>query len=144
MKDKYSDTNKSTSSEALKGTSAVQYAAAEAALVRKTEDTARAGAVAFADFSSTNVSSIFWGIHTLRARGTNAWNFGFPDPVQVFGNSQVSVTITEIDGNGNPFLGAATMQIYNVVPLDDGTITVKFDVNWGELLRVQFNFIIVN
>jgi hypothetical protein len=106
--------------------------------------TARAGANALDQIGSTNVSSIFWGIHTLRAHGTNAWNFGFPDPVQVFANSQVSVTMTELDNNGTPFLGAATMQIFNVVPQADGTITVKFNVDWSDFLTVQFNFIIAN
>jgi len=144
MSEQHASTDKSTPADAYRGTSAVQHAEPDAGLFRKSHDTARAGAIALAEIGSTNVSSIFWGIHNLRAHGTNAWNFGFPDPVQVFANSQVSVTMTEIDNNGTPFLGAATMQIYNVVPQQDGTITVRFNVDWSEQLRVQFNFIIVN
>jgi hypothetical protein len=144
MSRQYTSTEKTTPADAYTGTSAVQYAAPDAALFSKSHKTARADAIALGEINDTNVSSIFWGIHLLSARGTNAWNFGFPDPVQVFANSQVSVTMTEIDNNGTPFLGAATMQIFNVVPQNDGTITVKFNVDWSEMLRVQFNFIIVN
>ena len=144
MSERHTPTKKNTPADAYTGTSAVQYAEPDAALFRKSHNTASADAIALDVIGSSNVSSIFWGIHRLRAHGTNAWNFGFPDPVQVFANSQVSVTMTEIDNNGTPFLGAATMQIFNVVPQDDGTITVKFNVDWSEFLRVQFNFIIVN
>jgi hypothetical protein len=131
-------------STAYTGTSAVQHAEPDEALFRKHDATARAGAIARADIGDTNVVSIYWGMHILSANGTHAWNFGFPNPVQVFANSQVSVTMTEIDNNGTPFLGLATMQVYNVVPQADGTITVKFNVDWDEQLRVLFNFIIVN
>src|ERR1044071_1400203 len=132
MSDKYTSKDNDTA-DAYTGTSAVQHVEPDPALFRKTPKTPKARASAQADIvranahiGSSNVSSIFWAFHILRAHGTNAWNFGFPDPVQVFGNSQVAVTMTEIDNNGTPFLGAATMQIYNVVPQDDGTITVKF------------------
>ncbi len=142
-------TEKKTAADAFTGTSAVQHAEPDAALFHKNHQTAKVGANA-ADapaldaISSTNVSSIFWGMHTLLTHGTNAWNFGFPNPVQVFANSQVSVTMTEVDNNGTPFLGAASMQIFNVVPLQDGTITVRYNVNWDSNLRILFNFIIVN
>ena len=130
-------------SDVYKGTSAVQRAETDPALFRKPQTASNAGALTAA-IGDTNVSSIYWGFHILNARGTNAWNFGFPGPVQVFANSQVSVTMTEVDNNGTPFLGAAAMQVFNVVPQDDGTITVRFNVDWDEMLRVQFNFIIVN
>lgn len=144
MSEQYTSTKKNTPADAHTGTSAVQYAEPDAALFRKSHNTARADAIALAEIGSTNVSSIFWAIRILRARGTIAWNFGFPNPVQVFADSQVSVTMTEIDNNGTPFLGDAKMQVYNVVPQQDGTITVRFNVDWSEQLRVQFNFIIVN
>lgn len=144
MSEQDTSTKKNTPANAYTGTSAVQHAEPDEALFRKSHKTARASAIALDQIASTNVSSIFWSIHTLRAHGTNAWNFGFPDPVQVFADSQVSVTMTELDNNGTPFLGAATMQIFNVVPQADGTITVRFNVDWSDFLTVQFNFIIVN
>lgn len=139
-------TEKKTAADRFTGTSAVQHAEPDAALFRKNHETAREAAhdVAALSINSTNVSSIYWGMHTLLTHGTNAWNFGFPGPVQVFANSQVSVTMTEVDNNGTPFLGAASMQVFNVVPLQDGTITVRYNVNWDSNLRILFNFIIVN
>jgi hypothetical protein len=136
--------NELKSSDAYAGTSAVQHAEADLAFATKGQPKARDHAVVMEAIGSTNVSSIFWGMHVLLARGTVAWNFGFPPPVQVFSNSQVSVTMTEVDNNGTPFLGAATMQVFNVIPQQDGTVTVKYNVNWSESIRVLFNFIIVN
>jgi len=135
---------KNTTADAFKGTSAVQHVEPDEKLFRKTSNTAKAGEIGIADIGSTNATSMFWGMHFIRAHGTQARNFGFPGQVQVFANSQVSVTITEVARNGIPFLGAATMQIFNVVPQDDGTITVKFNVDWSDELDLLFNFIIVN
>jgi hypothetical protein len=131
------------SSDPFAGTSAVQHIKAEAALAKSGAHT-QTGAAAPKAIGSTNVSSMFWAMQVLLARGTNAWNFGFPSPVQVFANSQVSVTMTEVDNNNTPFLGPASMQVFNVVPLADGTINVRFNVGWSESIRVLFNFIIVN
>ncbi|MFE6924501.1 hypothetical protein ACFVAV_25990 [Nocardia sp. NPDC057663] len=91
----------------------------------------------------TNVSSIFWAQKVLRTHGTGAWVFGFPSAT-VWADSQVSVSLTELDVNGIPFLGRATMQVLNVVPHADGTTTVRYHVGWDTNLRVLFNFIIVN
>ncbi|MFD4433994.1 hypothetical protein [Nocardia sp. NPDC058497] len=91
----------------------------------------------------TNVSSIFWAQRVLHTHGTGAWVFGFPN-TQVWADSQVSVTMTELDVDGIPFHGHATMQVRNVVPHADGTMTVRYHVGWDANLRVLFNFIIVN
>ncbi|MET9215633.1 MULTISPECIES: hypothetical protein [unclassified Nocardia] len=91
----------------------------------------------------TNVSSLFWAQKVLRTHGTGAWVFGFPNAT-VLADSQVSVSLTEVDADGTPFLGPATMQVLNVVPHADGTMTVRYHVGWDANLRVLFNFIIVN
>lgn len=52
--------------------------------------------------------------------------------------------MTEIDNQGQPFMGDAFMQVFNVVPHSDGTVTVRFRVDHPHQLRVLFNFIIVN
>ncbi len=144
MSEKYPKPKNTTALPAFAGTSAVQHAEPDAIRTSKDRETTKAAAVALGEFGSTNVSSIYWGMAFLTANGTQAWNIFFGSPVQVFGNSQVSVTITEVDRNGTPFLGAATMQVYNVIPQDDGTITVKFNVDWGSPLQILLNFIIVN
>ncbi len=142
-----STSTKKTSADAFTGTSAVQHAQPDAALLHKNHQTAKVGANA-ADapaldaISNTNVSSIFWSMQSLRTHGSAAWNFPIP-PGRVLWNSQVSVTMTELDNNGTPFLGAASMQVFNVVPMQD-SITVWYNVNWGSDLNVMFNFIIVN
>jgi hypothetical protein len=125
------------------GTSAIQRADPNAAIVVKAQPAGGAIATPQA-IGQSNVSSIFWSIHFANTNGVNAMNFGFPDPVQVFSNSQVSVSMSEVDGNGTPFLALASMQVLNVVPQQDGTITVKYFVDWGSPIRVAFNFIIVN
>lgn len=91
----------------------------------------------------TNVSSIFWARMVLRTHGTGAWVFGFPNAT-VRADSRVSVSLTEIDSSGTPILGNATTQVMNVVPHDDGTMTVRYHVGWNSNIRVLFNFIIVN
>jgi hypothetical protein len=147
MSEQYTSTENNTSVDAFMGTSAIQHTEPDAALLRKSHDTANADGIAPADLSSTNVSSIFWAMQTVRTHGFTARNFGFPG-LQVFQNSQVSVTMTEVDNNGRPFLGPATMQVYNVVPSpmpeNDGTITVRYNVDWSDDLNIRFNFIIVN
>ncbi|MCA2207447.1 MULTISPECIES: hypothetical protein [Nocardia] len=91
----------------------------------------------------TNITSIFWAQQGLLTHGTGAWVFGFPNAT-VRADSQVSVSLTERDNNGTPFLGLATTQVLNVVPHADGTISVRYHVGWSSNIRVLFNFIIVN
>jgi hypothetical protein len=93
---------------------------------------------------TTNITSIFWGMKTIQAQGQFQLNFGFDDPVIVLANSQVSVSITEVNQDDVPFLGSANMGILNVVPQDDGTIPVRGHVDWRSRLRCLLNFIIVN
>ncbi|MFE9789698.1 hypothetical protein ACFYO7_30420 [Nocardia salmonicida] len=91
----------------------------------------------------TNITSIFWAQKILRTHGTGAWVFGFPS-AEVRADSQVSVSLTEIDTDNTPFLGPATIQVLNVVPHADGTMTVRYHVGWNSNIRVLFNFIIAN
>ncbi|KQY32565.1 MULTISPECIES: hypothetical protein [Nocardia] len=91
----------------------------------------------------TNITSIFWAQKILRTHGTGAWVFGFPS-ADVRADSQVSVSLTEIDTDNTPFLGPATTQVMNVVPHADGTMTVRYHVGWNSNIRVLFNFIIAN
>lgn len=93
--------------------------------------------------TETNVTSVFWAQKLLITHGTGAWTFGFPG-VTVRADSQVSVSLTEVDNNNTPVLGLATTQVMNVVPHADGTMTVRYHVGWNSNIRVLFNFIIVN
>jgi hypothetical protein len=93
---------------------------------------------------TTNITSIFWGMQTISAKGEFQANFHFDDSVIVHADSQVSVSITEVNRDDVPFLAEADMVIWNVVPKDDGTISVRGNVDWRSPLRCRLNFIIVN
>jgi hypothetical protein len=112
--------------------------------VGRTADATGAETVEVESISTTNVSSIFWGIKTILAQGQFQLNFFFGSPVIVASNSQVAVSITEVNENDVPFLGNANMGILNVVPQSDGTITVRGHVDHPSRLRCVLNFIIVN
>ncbi len=58
--------------------------------------------------------------------------------------SQVAVSMAELDADGNPFLGDARLAVYNVVPTADGNVIVRFDISWDSPLTVLLNFIILN
>jgi hypothetical protein len=100
-------------------------------------------AAADLSITNTNVTSIFFGEWFNTRRGTFAWNFGFPNAI-VNARSQVAVSITEVTAANVPFLGDAGMSVLNVVPQDDGTVTVRANVAWSSPLKVKLNFIIVN
>ncbi|MGV9315804.1 hypothetical protein ACWDR0_27000 [Streptomyces sp. NPDC003691] len=52
--------------------------------------------------------------------------------------SRVFVSLAEIDPNGDrkPFMGAAPLKVYNVVPKDDHTVHLRIDIDWPEELVV--------
>ncbi|MFE6104837.1 hypothetical protein [Streptomyces laurentii] len=60
--------------------------------------------------------------------------------------SRVFVSLAEIDPNGDrkPFMGAAPLKVYNVVPKDDHTVHLRIDIDWPEELAVVANFFYVN
>jgi len=39
-----------------------------------------------------------------------------------------------------PFQGAATMEIYNIVPRDDNSVAVRIGVHWDSDLNVRLRF----
>lgn len=88
-------------------------------------------------------TSTFWGMHSFRGRGLNSIVFGLPNTI-VNLQSQIAVSVTELDSNGNPFLGNATMTVHNVVPTAEGNVLVRFNIGFDSPLTVQLNFIIVN
>lgn len=60
--------------------------------------------------------------------------------------SKVFVSICEVgivDGQVKPKLGSADMQIYNVVPQDDGTVKVRGLVNFNQPLNVRLSVLVM-
>jgi len=127
-----------TEDPAYAGTSAVQHVEPDSASVTKDDEQPQADARAITD---TNATSIYWGMQSVTTRGFRTLNFSFPGKVKH--DSQVCVSMTELDGNGRPFTGLAAMQVHNVVPFD-GSVNVTHNVGWDSPIRVRFNFIIVN
>lgn len=90
-----------------------------------------------------NVSSIFWSFthHTSAGQGSHITTRSIPGVNRL---SQVAVSITELDVNGNPMIGLAGMAVYNVVPRDSGEVTVHWWVGWNSPLPIRLNYIVVN
>jgi hypothetical protein len=115
------------------------------------EETPGAGAIAEAKegalesraISQTNVSSIFWAFSNRTGRGTPTANIPVAAPIVVNPFSQVSVSICERDSNGNPFIGDAHMSILNVAPRN-GSVDVRYRVDWPNSLSLRLNLVIVN
>jgi hypothetical protein len=66
-------------------------------------------------------------------------------------SSTVLVSITEVDRldpTGKPFIGAATMKIYNVAPGQDphthqGFVDVRGEIDWSSDLNIRLNIFLV-
>jgi len=50
----------------------------------------------------------------------------------------VQASLTEVDGNRNPFVGSAAMSVYNVAPRQGG-VTVRVNVDWPHDLNLRLN-----
>jgi len=80
----------------------------------------------------------------IRGSGVFDVNFSFPSPGIVDRHSFVLANIVEVSQPQGepldfPFQGDATMEIHNIVPKDDGTLSIRFEVDWDSDLncRVQ-------
>jgi hypothetical protein len=55
-------------------------------------------------------------------------------------STAVAVSLTEVSGD-QPFIGDATMKVYNVAPRDGGEVDVRGEIDWDTDLLVRVNFI---
>jgi hypothetical protein len=58
-------------------------------------------------------------------------------------NSVVMASVTEIDSNRSPFLGNATMKVYNVVPRE-GAVDIRGEIDSDDDLNVRVSILIAN
>ncbi|GAA1194600.1 hypothetical protein GCM10009654_59640 [Streptomyces hebeiensis] len=58
-------------------------------------------------------------------------------------NSSVVVSISEIDANGNAFIGAARLAVYNVAPRDGG-YDLWVEISWNSDLRYRITVLVSN
>ena len=106
-----------------------------------------------AEALTTNATSIFWMMRDRNIPGGGPRELTFQpssdSTVIIRDDSQVAVSVTELHPQGFPKLGAATLQVLNVVPRAGtngarGTITVRFHSTFTNLVPGRFNIIIVN
>lgn len=60
-------------------------------------------------------------------------------------SSKVFVSISEIGISGGqvkPFMGAASMQVHNVVPQDDSSVIVRGHIGWESDLQARLSFVV--
>lgn len=85
----------------------------------------------------------FWFIDI---RGNGLFDRVFTWPAGVINrHSTVFANICEISQPQGepldfPFQGSATMQIYNIVPRDDGSVSIRIGVDWDSDLNVRLRF----
>ncbi|MBT2409156.1 hypothetical protein J7I94_01040 [Streptomyces sp. ISL-12] len=65
-------------------------------------------------------------------------------PWNVIGtDSTVVVTASEIDGNGNRFVGAAPFQVSSIAP-GNGVVTFKISIGWDSPLAMRTDVLVFN
>jgi len=68
----------------------------------------------------------------------------------ITGDSHVYASICELKDiqgeNNNPitWVGDANMSVLNIVPQDDGTLTIRVNVDWGSPLFCQLKIIVAS
>jgi hypothetical protein len=71
------------------------------------------------------------------------FTFRFPYP-ECFPGANAHVSLTQVDrgdATGRPFIGAATMKVYNVAP-GDHFIDIRGEIDWPDNIIVKLNVFI--
>ena len=76
--------------------------------------------------------------YDLGIHGTFTLNFSVPG---VTPSSVVMVSMTEINANGQPFVGDATVTVHNVAP-GNGNVRLRGEVDWDSDLSVRVYFLV--
>ncbi|RKT08700.1 hypothetical protein BX285_7064 [Streptomyces sp. 1114.5] len=70
--------------------------------------------------------------------------FNLQIPWNVIGiDSTVVITASEIDANGNRFVGAAAFQVSSIAP-GNGVVTFKINIGWGSPLPMRTDVAVFN
>lgn len=97
-------------------------------------------------FGTGPVSSTFFGFFDFRVHGWVDVTINFPAG-QVNSFSQVSASLTELNvPDGIPFIGNASMLVYNVAPhpSSDRRVITRCFIGWETDLLVRLNLIVAN
>ncbi|GGV10094.1 hypothetical protein AB0I84_50565 [Streptomyces spectabilis] len=60
-----------------------------------------------------------------------------------FKGSTIVASITEVDANGDSFVGSARMTVHNVAPRD-GQYVIWVNIEWPDPLRYRLNVLVSN
>ncbi|MGA4843716.1 hypothetical protein [Streptomyces sp. G45] len=85
---------------------------------------------------STVIRRVFNG------RGRGSFVQPINSPVS-FKTSSIVASITEVDGNGDPFVGAARMTVHNVAARD-GQYVIWVNIEWGDDLNYRLTVLVSN
>lgn len=77
-------------------------------------------------------------VRDLGIHGTFTLTFSLPG---VTSNSVVMVSMAELDGGNQPFIGDATMTVHNVAPGHE-SVRVRGEVDWDSDLPVRISFLV--
>ncbi|MFF9021264.1 hypothetical protein [Streptomyces eurythermus] len=88
-----------------------------------------------------NVTAVWRGWWTW-SPGNGTWNLQIPWNV-IGVNSTVLITASEIDGNGNRFVGDAAFQVSSIAPAN-GVVTFKISIGWGSPLPMRTDVLVLN
>ena len=83
-----------------------------------------------------------WRTHGIFTMGLDI-NVDFNQPPLITSNSVVMASLTELDGNGNPFMGVASMKVYNVVP-SRNHVDIRGEIDWDNDLNIRATLLIAN
>lgn len=87
-------------------------------------------------------------VYTWDGWGAGTFDIAFPFGTNIINrHSHCVVSICELsqppgEALDYPFIGAATMRVHNVAPQDDGTLHVRFEINWDSTLNWRATFFI--
>ncbi|QEU90887.1 hypothetical protein [Streptomyces kanamyceticus] len=74
--------------------------------------------------------------------GNGAWDLPISLSV-INANSTVVITASEVDGNGNRFVGSAPFQVDNIAP-GNGVVWFKINIGWGSPLPMRTDVTVFN
>jgi hypothetical protein len=87
-----------------------------------------------ADAQFASFEAVFHGVHD--------WTVQFPVEWGVSGTrSNILAAVTELDPNGLPFIGAASIQVLNIAPVEHGA-RVRVNAQWDSDIHVRLALVI--
>jgi len=89
-----------------------------------------------------------WQENIVIGYGSSDYIFYFP-PGVINRHSVVFANICEVFAPQGepldfPFMGAATMGVHNIVPLDSGAVLMRLEADWSSVLNARVQIMVVD